>query len=46
MNRTYKARNTQTGQIKEFKSRKRCNTFIDKKNNEYGAYLWGYVFGK
>ncbi len=40
--KTYKAINVKTNEIKEFKSRRRCNNFIDRKNNDYGAYLWSY----
>jgi len=40
--KVYKAKNVKTKTVKEFKSRARCNNFINKKNAEYGAYLWNY----
>ncbi len=39
----YQATNRQTKEVKSFKSRGRCNGFIDRKNEEYGAYLWSYI---
>ena len=44
MMKTYKAKNTKTGQVKEFKTRIARENFINRKNNEYGAYLWSQVF--
>lgn len=40
----YYAKNVKTKKIKVFKSRQRCNNFIDRKNAEYGSYLWVYMF--
>ncbi len=40
----YRARNSQTGKVKLFKTRKTRENFINRKNNEYGSYLWQQIF--